>query len=108
MFFLSGYNAKIETTTGTVEFDEDGRREFPRRKREEGTKVTLEIRCTNHQFNQLIEYMPKLIVREGLRLCVNGAEIAGREPIATWEETLPTEIGEDLRPSRRKTEVRVL
>jgi hypothetical protein len=101
------YSAKIETTSGTVEFDDDGRREFPRRKLEKGTKITLEIRCTNHQFNQLIEYMPKLIVKEGLRLCVNGAEIASREPIATWEETLPTEVGDDLRPSRRKTEVRV-
>jgi len=101
------HTAKIETTSGTVEFDEEGRRELPRNRRKKGTKITLEIRCTNHQFNQLIEYMPKLIVKEGMRLCVNGAEIAGREPIATWEETLPTEIGEDLRPSRRKTEVRV-
>ena len=102
------HSATIATTSGTVEFDGDGRREFPRRKRTEGTKITLEIRCTNHQFNQLIEYMPKLIVREGLRLCVNGAEVEfPAYPFATWEETLPTEIGEDLRPSRRKTEVRV-
>ena len=99
--------AKIETTSGTVTFDEDGRRENPRQKYEGGTRITLEIRCNNQQFDELLEYMPKLIVRDGLDVYVNGAEIAHREPIATWEETLPTEIGEDLRKSRRKAEVRV-
>ena len=101
------YSAKIETTSGTVVFDDNCRGEFPRRKREQGTKVTLELRCTNPQFDEILSYMPKLIVRDGLRLRVNGAEIESREPIEVWEETLPTEIGEDLRPSRRKTEVRV-
>jgi hypothetical protein len=101
------YEAKIETTCGTVKFDIDGRHELPRRKFQEGTKVSLEIRCTNEQYRQLLDYVPKLFVREGLRLCVNGAEIAHREELFSWEETLPTVIGDDLRPTRRKTHVRV-
>jgi hypothetical protein len=101
------YTAKIETTCGTVKFDVDGRHELPRRKFQEGTKVTLEIRCTNEQYMQLLDYAPKLFVREGLRLCVNGAEMAHREELSSWEETLPTVIGEDLRPTRRKAHVRI-
>ena len=103
------HSAKIETTSGTVEFneDDDDRKLDVRRKYADGTRVTLELICNQKQFDEMLDYIPTLIVREGLRLCVNGAEIHHREPVATWEETIPTEIGEDLRKSRRKTEVRV-
>jgi len=101
------HSAKIETTSGTVEFDEDGRREHPRKKYADGTRVTLELMCNQKQFDELLDYVPKLMVREGLRLYVNGAEINHREPIGCWWETLPTEIGEDLRKSRRQTGVRI-
>jgi len=103
------HSAQIETTSGTVEFneDDDDRKLDVRRKYADGTRVTLELMCNQKQFDEMLDYIPTLIVREGLRLCVNGAEIHHREPIATWEETIPTEIGEDLRKSRRKTEVRI-
>ena len=101
------HTAKIETTSGTVIFDEDGRHEHPRQKRDCGTRVEMEIRCTAEQYDELLTYLPTIMVREGLRLCVNGAEIAHREPLHTWDETLTTEIGDELRKTRRKAEVHV-
>ena len=103
------HSAKIETTSGTVEFNEedDDRKLDVRRKYADGTRVTLELMCNQKQFDEMLDYIPTLIVREGLRLCVNGAEIHHREPIESWVETLPTEIGEDLRKTRRQTEVRI-
>jgi len=51
--------------------------------------------------------MGKIIVRPGLTLIINGEEISRREPLHKFEHQLPTEIGDDLRPSRRVTMVEV-
>lgn len=102
--------ARIHTTKGTVEFSENGRKEYPRRKREQGTEFWAEIACTNERFSQFITHMRRIIPKEGLRLVVNGEEIPVRDPLHTFEVSLPTEIaGEDgaLRKTVRKTEVRV-
>jgi len=99
--------ARIHTTSGTVEFDGDGRHEFPRRKRETGTEFWAEIDLTRQRYDELIAHMHRLIVRPGLTLTVNGSEIPHKDPIHTFETTLPTEIGDGLRKTQRKTEVQV-
>ncbi len=99
--------ARIFTTSGTVLFDGKGRTEKPRVKRDSGTEFFAIIDCTTQRYDQFIEYMSRIIVspERGIKLIVNGDVIEPRKPIHTFEYTLPTEIGEDLRPSQRKTQV---
>lgn len=104
------YRASIHTTKGEVVFDAEGRKEYPRRKRERGTEFTAEIACTRAQIAELTTHMRRIIPKDGLRVVVNGEVIPGRTPLHTFETTLPTEIaGEDgaLRKTARKVEVRV-
>lgn len=100
--------AKLETTTGTVIFNEkDGRQTFPRRKREKGTVFNAILRCNEERYQQLLAYMQYIIVRPGLKLYVNGLEVAHRWPIHSFETVLATEVGENLSPTRRNTTVEV-
>lgn len=99
--------ATIHTTSGMVVFNEEGRTDYPRRKRERGTSFEAVIDCTADRFQQYLDYMKRLIVKEGLTLAVNGEIISHRHPIASFEETLATEVGPDLRPSKRRCEVRI-
>lgn len=100
-------NATIYTTSGTVEFGGEGRKEFPRRKRIIGTEVFAVIDCTRERYDQFIEYMNKLIVRPGLKLSVNGVDIPNKTPIHRFEIALQTEVGEQLKKSIRKTFVEI-
>lgn len=101
------YEASIHTTSGMVVFDEHGRREYPRQKREQGTIFQAELACTEERFQQLIDFMHRILVRPGLTLKVNGDEVPVRKPIHTFECQLPTEMGDDLRPTRRITKVEI-
>ena len=100
-------SAYIHTTSGSVQFNQDGREEFPRRKRVQGTEFTAHIDCTRERYEQFLDYMDQLIVRPGLTLIVNGRQIPNRDPIHKFEVALPTEVGEELRKSIRKTTVEV-
>lgn len=100
--------AAIETTTGMVVFDEAaGRKEYPRRKREKGTAFRALLACNQERYEQLLDYMHRIIVRDGLSLTVNGETIPQRTKIHQFETTLKTEIGDDLRPSMRNTVVEI-
>jgi hypothetical protein len=99
--------AEIYTTSGTVIFNDTGRHEKPRRKRERGTVFTAELACNQERYDQLMVYMRTIIVRPGLKLIVNGDEVPVRHPIHTFECSLQTEIGDDLRKTIRSTEVQV-
>jgi hypothetical protein len=101
------YEATIHTTSGMVVFDSSGRHEHPRRKRDRGTLFAAELACNRDRFEELLEYLRKIIVRPGLTLIVNGEELPRREPVHVFEEALATEIGEDLRRSVRKTGVQI-
>jgi hypothetical protein len=100
-------SARISTTSGTVEFDENGRKEYPRKKREIGTVVEAELRCNEQRFQECLEYMRKILVRPGLTLTVNNEIILPRTPFLTFSEKLPTEIGDDLRPSIRTATIEI-
>jgi hypothetical protein len=99
--------ATIITTSGSVSFDENGRIETKRRKTEVGTVFRATLDCTRERYEQLIDYFDKIIVRPGLELKVNGNSPPTRTPIHTFEVQLPTEIGDDLRATVRKTVVEV-
>ena len=100
--------ATIHTTSGTVKFTPNGKREvYPRRKRDIGTEVSLNLKLTKQRFNEILDYMPTLLVRDNLKVTVNGSRIQQRDSIASWEETLQTEIGDDLRPTKRKTTISI-
>jgi hypothetical protein len=97
--------ARIETTKGTVVFNDDGRHEYPRRKREAGTKFWAVIDCNEERLGQFVAHMQHILVKPGLTLTVNGLAVPSREPIAVFQETLATELGDELRSTRRKCAV---
>lgn len=99
--------AQIETTKGTVIFNAKGREDYPRRKREVGTKFWATIDCNKHRMTQFLAYMQRIIVRPGLKLTVNDIIVPPRKPIAVFNETLCTEQGDDLRPTKRKGRVEI-
>lgn len=107
MVLSFAYQAAIRTTSGTVEFDDTGRHHYPRRKRNHGTAFTAELACTAERYDQLIEYLHKILVRPGLVLTVNGDRVESRVPIQQWQETMPTEIGDDLRKTKRQTAIQI-
>lgn len=99
--------ARITTTSGTITFDESGRDENKRATLSRGTLFAAEIDCDRFRLEQFVEHMNKIIVRPGLTLFVNDQEVQRRTPIHTFEIALKTEIGDDLRPTVRKTVVEV-
>lgn len=99
--------ARIHTTSGTVEFNEQGRHEYPRRKRPGGTEFWAILRGTSEQYDQLIAYLDRIIVRPGLVLVVNGNALPHRTPIHVFREKLPTEVGETLARKSLVTDVSI-
>lgn len=99
--------ACIETTKGTVNFDAEGRREHPRRKRGVGTKFWAVIDCNEERRGQFLAHMQRILIKPGLKLRVNGETIPERRPVAEFEEILTTEHGDDLRPTKRKCKVEI-
>jgi hypothetical protein len=102
--------ASIETTTGTVVFDEAGRRHYPRRKRERGSKFEGLLRMTRDELSDVENAVQLLIPPSRIRTTFNEVELLPRTPIAVIEATLPTELADGegyLRATRRRTFARV-
>jgi hypothetical protein len=102
--------ASIESTTGTVRFDDQGRKEFPRRKRSQGTKIEATYKITKTQCLQLAQLMYSLLLPDGVDVFFNGDKLECRKPLKTFETTLPTMVADEegvMRPTARKTMVRV-
>jgi hypothetical protein len=102
--------AEIASTTGTVLFDDRGRHHRPRRKRQIGTSVTAEVRMTIEEAAEALETIRRVIPPKDVRFVVNGEVIGHREPLASFEATLPTEYADEdglLHRTARKTIVNV-
>jgi hypothetical protein len=97
--------ARIETTTGTVVFDDRGLHKHPRRRRENGTLFWGVIDCNQDRFEQFVAHMRRILVKPGLKLTVNNVVVPERQPVADFEETLTTEQGDNLRPTKRRCRV---
>jgi hypothetical protein len=100
--------ASIATTTGTVVFDDTGRHDFPRRKRSAGTEFAATIAMTRNELGEVADFLRSVIPPKSIVTRINGKLLPPREPLLTFQSTLPTEIaGEDgvLRKTARKTTV---
>jgi hypothetical protein len=103
--------ARIVTTTGTVEFCRDGtRREHAREKTAAGSRFEGVVRMTRAETEQALADMRLLLPPADVVVTLNGERIPAREPLATFQATLPTVIADDegvLRTTRRATDVAV-
>ena len=102
--------ATISTTTGTVVFDDDGRHEHPRKKRDSGTRIDAVMEITRDEIDELDHLLHSVLLPEGVSLAYNGDPLDCRRPIKVFETALPTQIADEegvMRPTSRKTAVRI-
>jgi len=101
--------ARIETTTGGVSFDEEGRHTL-RTKRSTGSRFWALVRMNQEERAAALAAVMKLLLPKGVATVVNGSWLERREPLRVIEATLPTEIADGegvLRRSARKTKVEI-
>lgn len=100
--------ATIRSTTGTIIFDDRGRRRG-RERLQQGTEFEAIIRMTRAEIDSVIEAAGRLICP--VPTFLNGKLLPTRTPLHSFEISLPTEIADDasgvLRRPRRTTSVRV-
>lgn len=104
------YTASIKTTKGTVEFNDEGRQEFPRRKTEKGSIFEGVIRLNQEEYDECCEFARKLIPPTGVNVFFNGEKLQHRAPLSTFDATLETtKANADgiVTKGPRKTEVRI-
>ena len=100
--------AKIESVTGTVVFNDAGRKLSKRKVREAGTAVELLLRCTQQEAKEALEACKGLIVPPGITLTLNGNKISHRKETSSFEAPLPTVLSDEegnLKRTVRKTKV---
>lgn len=102
-------SATIETTTGTVVFNDKGRRTYPTRCRDRGTRFRAHIRMTREELAEVAAEVERLIPpTPARRLFFNGKRIEAPKPIRLFEVSLPTEYADEdgrLHRTTRKTVV---
>lgn len=98
----------IETMNGKVHFLPGGKRkEYPRTKRERGTRVICTIPMNKAEYEDICKAIHTFIPPDHIRTTFNGELIERRKPFCEFQETLPTVQGPNLRPTKRITNVRV-
>lgn len=101
--------ATIKSTTGSVIFDEGGRRQS-RIGTVKGSIFDGEMRMSRDELSETMKQLLTLIPPGNIKTRINGEELVTRTPICTFEATLPTDIADDegyLRRTKRKTKVEV-
>lgn len=101
--------ASIASTTGTVIFDDGGRRRTGK-KTERGSVFTGRMRMTSEEIEQCAESIKSLIIPPRVTLRFNGEVIAQRHALASLSATLQTEVSDAegyLRRSNRATTISV-
>ena len=101
--------AAITTTTGQVLFDQRGRT-TGRERRDAGSEFFGIIRMTRAEMDKALVDLKRLIPPAGITTKINGEFLHQREPLATWDESLWTELPDDegnLTRRCRNCEVRV-
>lgn len=101
--------ADIQSTTGTVTFNEDGTRARRPDKRQTGTRLWAEIRLKADEVVAAVALLRSVIPPIGVTVTVNEEEVPQRQALHTFHATLPTvlpdESGNLTRKSRRQTRV---
>lgn len=99
--------AQIASTRGTVVFDASGRH-TRRARTERGSVFTGTLKMTNEELAHCTQAVRTLIPPPGIVTWFNGGPLASREPLASVEASLPTEVANDegqLKPATRKTRI---
>ena len=101
--------AKIETTKGTVLFEKTGRKQSTK-KRDAGSKVSVELKMSKNEYDEMLETVKNYLVPENIEFLVNGDKIMYSKPFKTIRVSLPTEIEENgvLKKTLRMSEVNIL
>ena len=111
MFLSLCRTANISTTTGTVEFVQDGgRKEHPKRKRKIGTRIEAVYEITRDEVVALDHLVESLLLPGGVSVSYNGRLLECRTPLKEIEATLPTmqaDADNIMRPTIRRTKLRV-
>ncbi len=101
--------AYIETTTGSVRFDEQGRH-ASRQRRDAGSLFRATIPMTKADLEEIDLAVKRLIPPADVATTFNGAILEPRFPVAFFNEVLPTVVADEegvLRKTSRKTLVQV-
>jgi len=99
--------AEISSTTGTIIFDEEGRK-TSRRKTEKGSTFKGQLRMTRSEMQEMLEAAQLLL--PPVTTIINGVKLGMIRPIRSFTATLPTEVADAegfLRKTARKTWVHV-
>jgi len=109
LVLANAVNARIITTSGSVVFDERGRRRG-RKTTERGTILEARLKINRAELAEMLEMGMMLISPHGIETVINGVPLPERAAIASGEFTLETEIQSDnggFRDTRRKTMVKI-
>ena len=101
--------ATISTTTGTVVFDEKGRRKS-RKKRDVGSEFSGLIRMNQEEFDEACAVIETVLPPPNIITTFNGEVLKPRDPVGSFPDMLETEIGDAggvMRRSWRNTQVRI-
>jgi hypothetical protein len=100
-------SAEIASTSGTIIFDDSGRR-MSRKRREKGTTFTGILKLNRVEAEKALGAVQHFIAPAGVETMVNGIRLERREPVQSFVTALQTEIADEegvLRKSKRKTKV---
>jgi hypothetical protein len=102
--------ARIQTTTGTVEFGAEGRIKS-RARRLRGTTFEATIALNAQEIKEALTLMHQLIIPRKVQLWINGERAAQRAVLKSFVASLQTEVAGDdgeIRRTRRKAKVDLL
>jgi len=101
--------AEVQTTTGTVIFDETGRHEKPE-KTKKGSLVEISLDATEDEFNELLNHTKLLLVPESIKFVVNDKVIKSKPVFKSFDCSLLTEVLEQdvMRHRWRKTQINLI
>jgi len=104
---FNGGKVEVQSTTGTIVFDREGRTRT-KVKTETGTALVATFKCNQAQGAEFETLVRSLIVPEGIKLTLNGDIVDRPTPVKVVRETLPTKIVDDegnLADTRRLTNI---
>jgi hypothetical protein len=90
-------NARIESTTGTVIFNDKGRRVYtaPMYVRAAGSKFSGELRMTRAEMQEMVAAAKAIIPPTHIIVTVNGDALTRRVPVTEFDALLETEVADD-------------
>ena len=99
--------AQVQTTTGTVIFDENGRTEYPERKLKRGSKIMVWLEMTQEEYDEILETIKLYKIPNNIKMILNKKRIKSDAPTKSFETSLTTELsdGNILRQTTRKTTI---